>query len=980
MMPEPEGRIITFYSYKGGTGRSMILANVAWILASNGKRVLTLDWDLEAPGLHRYFYPFLLDKDIAASDGIINFVDEFKRKAMTPPAPGETLEPDWYVSYANILRYAAALRWDFPPGGRLDFVPAGRQDRSYPEAVNSFDWQEFYARLGGGKFLEAARQHMKRNYDYTLIDSRTGVSDTSGICTMQFPDDLVICYTLNNQSIRGAAAVAAAAATARGEALRIFPVPMRVDPFEKDKLDLRRQLAKQMFASFPAHLQEAEREVSYRANTLVPYIPYYAYEEILATFGDPVPAASGSLLESVERITAFLIGPEFKAQPVREGLRQRILAEFKGESPEPLVERAEEALEQLSPEDHEAAKRLLTRLVRVAAPGEQADDKPVSFNLRDLSSSIRTVTVIDTLAKAGILTFRRDEIGFAKDGVLRSWQRLREWTDDDREFLFWRQGVWKLACDWSSVQDNALLLKGSDLKTAQNWLLRRKADLLPLEITFIKTSQSRSRRTEMVTQAVGLAVMALAVCGLVYWQAEARWNPDLLGQASANGIGRVDLTPVASETLLTFNGTGASVWNAKTAKTQVTVKGDVDVSPDGDFLLSPAGEVVQTLTAKQYKIPISSATPVVLDLSGEFGLIYDHGIVRIWSLAAGQQSGELKMEMPDSADQPAYVTSAGDRFITDAGLWDVHKGMPLSKLIPREQARSSQVSSFVVSEKASRIASVTGVYPPERAGTKLASDTGVHPPEGERITLWDLKTGEEIRSAQLPTDGAGSRGGVLIFLHDSYLFLRSNGESYVFNTSDLAPAPSCQTPGSLLSVVTNAKASLAVVCSAPTSSDLVLWNVKSDQPITLKGFSVSTLRAGSAVAMSADQSRLLAVRKTGQAELWDCGSGQKIKDLDLSYKDVSGNQVSDSRAASGDFTMDGSALSVRLEGGAIMLYAAGTGARIAVLENAGGTGQEVYYDAACRRANVWTDTGRVLRYTEGKTIIRWFVPSKSCDK
>ena len=44
------GRIITFYSYKGGTGRSMALANVAWLLASNGQRVLAIDWDLEAPG------------------------------------------------------------------------------------------------------------------------------------------------------------------------------------------------------------------------------------------------------------------------------------------------------------------------------------------------------------------------------------------------------------------------------------------------------------------------------------------------------------------------------------------------------------------------------------------------------------------------------------------------------------------------------------------------------------------------------------------------------------------------------------------------------------------------------------------------------------------------------------------------------------------------------------------------------------------
>lgn len=31
------GRIITFYSYKGVTGRSMAVANVAWILASQGK-------------------------------------------------------------------------------------------------------------------------------------------------------------------------------------------------------------------------------------------------------------------------------------------------------------------------------------------------------------------------------------------------------------------------------------------------------------------------------------------------------------------------------------------------------------------------------------------------------------------------------------------------------------------------------------------------------------------------------------------------------------------------------------------------------------------------------------------------------------------------------------------------------------------------------------------------------------------------------
>nr|WP_193241857.1 AAA family ATPase [Streptomyces phaeolivaceus] len=40
------GTVITFYSFKGGTGRTMALVNTAWILASNGLRVLVVDWDL----------------------------------------------------------------------------------------------------------------------------------------------------------------------------------------------------------------------------------------------------------------------------------------------------------------------------------------------------------------------------------------------------------------------------------------------------------------------------------------------------------------------------------------------------------------------------------------------------------------------------------------------------------------------------------------------------------------------------------------------------------------------------------------------------------------------------------------------------------------------------------------------------------------------------------------------------------------------
>ena len=104
------GKIITFYSYKGGAGRSLALANVAWILASRGKRVLCVDWDLEAPGLHRYFGPFLNDPQLARSRGVIDWLYQYLQAATTEPAPSSTSEP-WFCGILGrvALRAAGAM-------------------------------------------------------------------------------------------------------------------------------------------------------------------------------------------------------------------------------------------------------------------------------------------------------------------------------------------------------------------------------------------------------------------------------------------------------------------------------------------------------------------------------------------------------------------------------------------------------------------------------------------------------------------------------------------------------------------------------------------------------------------------------------------------------------------------------------------------------------------------------------------------------
>jgi MinD-like ATPase involved in chromosome partitioning or flagellar assembly len=315
------GRIVTFYSYKGGTGRSMAVANVAWILASAGKRVLILDWDLEAPGAHRYLHPFLNDPELERTPGLIDFFHAFAAAARDVPTdtvpidtvPTDTVPTDtggpWFEDVASLVPYTLGVDWEFPGDGCLELVGAGRQDAAYALRVTSFDWQRFYSQLGGGVFLEAVKRRLRQQYDYVLVDSRTGVSDIAGICTIQLPDELVVCYTLNDQSIRGAAAVAESADRQRRKAngepsLRIWPVATRVELAEKERLEAARGRAQAAFQGFIRHMPRTKR-ADYWGAVEVLYQPFYAYEEVLAVFAERRRSPL-SLLAAMERLVGFL--------------------------------------------------------------------------------------------------------------------------------------------------------------------------------------------------------------------------------------------------------------------------------------------------------------------------------------------------------------------------------------------------------------------------------------------------------------------------------------------------------------------------------------------------------------------------------------------------------------------------------------------------------------------------------------------------
>lgn len=326
------GQVITFYSFKGGTGRTMALANTAWILAAAGKRVLVADWDLESPGLHHFFHPFLPPEVVRNTPGVIDHIHAYARAAAAAARKtryaSEADESGDPFSFGQITGYAVTLEWSFPGGGTLDFLSSGLQNDDYCAPLSGADWEILYGRLGGGRMVDAMRAEMKNRYDYTLIDSPSGSSDVVDICTGHLPDTVANCFTLSNQGIEGAQRLVRKLGLGRvlNREIRILPVPMRVDDAEQAKADAGLAYARGVLAELPSDL-DAQQRGDYWARIGIPYRPYYAFEETLTVFDEDSPGPL-SLLGAYERLTECVTQGEVRTflplEPrVREQWRRR---------------------------------------------------------------------------------------------------------------------------------------------------------------------------------------------------------------------------------------------------------------------------------------------------------------------------------------------------------------------------------------------------------------------------------------------------------------------------------------------------------------------------------------------------------------------------------------------------------------------------------------------------------------------------------
>jgi len=179
-------KVTTFYSFKGGLGRTLLLAWTARALVAKGKKVVALDLDLEAPGLH-YKLGVASDADLGA--GVVGLITSFQR-GDPPPADLRT--------------------WLRPVPGTdlLQLFPAGSSCfGDYCRSLADVSWEDLFfgPNPQGVRFFTWLREAIERDVgpDHLLIDARTGITEMGGAALGLLADQVLALVGTSPEGVDG---------------------------------------------------------------------------------------------------------------------------------------------------------------------------------------------------------------------------------------------------------------------------------------------------------------------------------------------------------------------------------------------------------------------------------------------------------------------------------------------------------------------------------------------------------------------------------------------------------------------------------------------------------------------------------------------------------------------------------------------------------------------------------------------------------
>jgi MinD-like ATPase involved in chromosome partitioning or flagellar assembly len=243
-----------FYSYKGGTGKTTSLLNVAAILARMGQRVGMVDLDFEAPALGA-----LCDIDTGNHDLL-------RLMAERPPV-------------AEVERHGVAV--NLAPDAQVHCLPASGD----LELIGRCNWND----PDTGHYLHQVLKAFQTSLDlqHLLLDTRSGVSPQAA-SAVQGATYAVIACRLDRQSRLGAARLR----TICQERRLAYSIVAHAVPLKNSKL--------------APTLIAFQAEVGQRPDVLIPYDPQLYFEETVIKTGKP--AKPSAIYQAYASITQRIQG------------------------------------------------------------------------------------------------------------------------------------------------------------------------------------------------------------------------------------------------------------------------------------------------------------------------------------------------------------------------------------------------------------------------------------------------------------------------------------------------------------------------------------------------------------------------------------------------------------------------------------------------------------------------------------------------
>jgi len=213
--------------------------------------------------------------------------------------------------------------------GYLAIIPAGSRGDAgfarYANQVRSFDWNDFYTNWNGDQFFEWFRREAEARFDVILIGSRTGVTEMGGVCSYQLADVVILFVAPNQQNIDGIVRIAQSLTDPKlieegrnDRPLSLIFVPSRIEHGEKTLLDNFERQFNHILKSFPT--PQLTFEKSAFIDLKIPYVPYFAYTENVAT-REAGRASASDLVTAFRNLTLALVKLAPKNHPLRALLR-----------------------------------------------------------------------------------------------------------------------------------------------------------------------------------------------------------------------------------------------------------------------------------------------------------------------------------------------------------------------------------------------------------------------------------------------------------------------------------------------------------------------------------------------------------------------------------------------------------------------------------------------------------------------------------